>query len=190
MSPIPSPQIEAVLPGDFPASDNPYVISERGLQRLLELADFVDKLPPDRFNIRRWFTSPKSDMTESPLKEPCGTTGCLLGWATELWPHHWSVAYYVSTHSSEWRMEPQPDGHGDIDIVPCLTSPAAISFTAATLYFALRNFEANYLFSNYKPMTAAEAAERLRVFVRLRREHHVENVISLVEQELEEKRTE
>lgn len=48
--------------------------------RLLKLADFLDKLPTDRFNINT-FVGPdwkgKTDLS-------CGTTACMFGWATTM----------------------------------------------------------------------------------------------------------
>lgn len=45
-------------------------------ERLLMLASFLERLPPERFNFRRW-------ASEEDLNS-CGTTACALGWATTI----------------------------------------------------------------------------------------------------------
>jgi hypothetical protein len=39
-------------------------------ERLLELADFIEKLPPEAFEMEDWVT-----------QNECGTTACIAGWA-------------------------------------------------------------------------------------------------------------
>lgn len=49
-------------------------------QRLLSLADFLQKLPKKRFNYNHWVGEDwggKADLS-------CGTTACALGWATTM----------------------------------------------------------------------------------------------------------
>ena len=49
-------------------------------RRLLKLADFLDTVPPKRFDFRYWVGSTwkgKEDLS-------CGTTACALGWATTM----------------------------------------------------------------------------------------------------------
>lgn len=51
-----------------------------GLRRLLKLADFLDALPPARFDYGVWVRSDwqgSSDLS-------CGTAACALGWATTI----------------------------------------------------------------------------------------------------------
>jgi hypothetical protein len=48
--------------------------------RLLLLADFLDQLPPERFDFRHWVGS---DWEGDP-ELSCGTTACALGWATTI----------------------------------------------------------------------------------------------------------
>lgn len=55
---------------------------EEGNRRLLVLADFLEKLPPERFDFSRWVGEKwggKPDLS-------CGTTACGMGWATTAVP--------------------------------------------------------------------------------------------------------
>lgn len=47
--------------------------------RLLKLADFLDTVPDERFNFRRWVSSNWDGKTPLHL---CNTTACAFGWAT------------------------------------------------------------------------------------------------------------
>ena len=87
---------------------------EEGNRRLLVLADFLEKLPPERFDFSRWV----GDKWGGKPDLSCGTTACGMGWATtavpeaklELRRHSSSVAYgshgfaYVCHES--WPYEP------------------------------------------------------------------------------------
>ncbi len=49
-------------------------------RRLLKLADFLDTVPEERFNFRKWVNNDwggKADLS-------CGTQACALGWATTI----------------------------------------------------------------------------------------------------------
>ncbi len=48
--------------------------------RLLLLADFLDKLPPERFRFATWV----GDTWGGKPDLSCGTTACALGWATTI----------------------------------------------------------------------------------------------------------
>ncbi len=48
--------------------------------RLLLLADFLDKLPPERFNYAAWVGHDWKEMEDLS----CGTTACALGWAATM----------------------------------------------------------------------------------------------------------
>lgn len=54
--------------------------NKRKQKRILKLADFMEKLPPKRFNFLRWVGT---DWKGAP-DFSCGTTGCALGWATTM----------------------------------------------------------------------------------------------------------
>ena len=49
-------------------------------RRLLKLADFLEALPPKRFNYCHWV----GDDWEGAANLSCGTTACALGWATTM----------------------------------------------------------------------------------------------------------
>lgn len=49
-------------------------------RRLLKLADFLDKLPPERFDYSSWV----GDDWGGRQDLSCGTTACALGWATTM----------------------------------------------------------------------------------------------------------
>ena len=51
------------------------------IERLIHLANFLERLPPEKFDFGHWV-----DTTTYEGKEDfsCGTTGCALGWATTL----------------------------------------------------------------------------------------------------------
>lgn len=49
-------------------------------QRLLKLADFLDKLPPKRFNFSSWV----GHSWEGKADLSCGTNACAMGWATTI----------------------------------------------------------------------------------------------------------
>ena len=59
-------------------------------KRLLALADFLNKLPEEKFDYSSWFFSSEdieydyetvNRVKNRALKNSCGTTGCALGWA-------------------------------------------------------------------------------------------------------------
>ena len=47
---------------------------------LLDLANFLDKLPPERFKYNDWVGKDWG----GKLDLSCGTTACALGWATQI----------------------------------------------------------------------------------------------------------
>lgn len=49
-------------------------------ERLLHLADFLEKLPPGRFNYHHWV----GDDWKGHQDLSCGTTACALGWAATM----------------------------------------------------------------------------------------------------------
>lgn len=51
-----------------------------GNRRLLVLADFLEKLPPKRFDMGNWV----GHDWQGAADLSCGTTACMLGWATTI----------------------------------------------------------------------------------------------------------
>lgn len=58
-----------------------------GNRRLLKLADFLEKLPSEKFDISNWASNEKFEADSwiapnmSALEKDCGTVACALGWA-------------------------------------------------------------------------------------------------------------
>lgn len=109
-------------------------------QRLLLLADFLEKLPPEQFDYEVWVGSAwKGDPTLS-----CGTPACALGWATampefqalglRLTKQHGSSHCYISTADSDAEVTT----HGDT---------YRTSLAAACDIFEIGFEDAEYLFS-------------------------------------------
>ena len=54
---------------------------------LLELSEFLEKLDPDRFDIRTWRRPSKKTVgfvSDEALLTDCNTVACAIGWATTL----------------------------------------------------------------------------------------------------------
>lgn len=67
------------------------------VERLLKLADFLEKIPEDHFDMDNWvsvdsfvdeetYVIEQKHLPGDPEKLSCGTTACAFGWATALWP--------------------------------------------------------------------------------------------------------
>jgi hypothetical protein len=65
------------------------------IKGLLKLGRFLKRLPKQNFNQGHWF-----EETKSEIKEDCGTTGCVAGWAATLFPHRFAKETY-DTFTSE-----------------------------------------------------------------------------------------
>ena len=55
--------------------------------RLLKLADFLDTVPPEKFDFDVWCNGGRGEVggrVEVPDLNVCGTTACALGWATAI----------------------------------------------------------------------------------------------------------
>ena len=53
------------------------------IKRLRQLADLLDRVPEEKFDMSRWARHLPPDMDPSK-EEECGTSACALGWATTL----------------------------------------------------------------------------------------------------------
>lgn len=54
-----------------------------------QLADFLETVSDERVQMNSWFSGPKTlNAPKDPRKflDRCGTTACIGGWATYLWP--------------------------------------------------------------------------------------------------------
>ena len=66
---------------------------------LLELADFLEKLDQQRFDIRTWRRPNKKSVgfvSDEQLLNDCNTVACAIGWATTL-PSWKSSGFYMGT---------------------------------------------------------------------------------------------
>lgn len=49
-------------------------------QRLNQLADHIEKLPPHQFSMDRWVFQDGRSYYYTPVTGHCGTTACIAGW--------------------------------------------------------------------------------------------------------------
>ena len=66
---------------------------------LLELADFLEKLDPNRFDIRTWRRPSKDSVgfvSDKQLLTDCNTVACAIGWAVTL-PKWKAAGFYMGT---------------------------------------------------------------------------------------------
>lgn len=77
-------------------------------ERLLILADFLDTVPEDRFDMRRWADAGFSD-------GKCGTRACALGWACTILEFQQLGLYLEEQYpdTTDRRFAPALDYHGD-----------------------------------------------------------------------------
>lgn len=117
--------------------------------RLLKLADFLEKLPPERFNYAHWVGLDwKGDPNLS-----CGTTACALGWATTI----------PSLQKAGLTLHQPREACGAGFVALCGEEPPnyltenSISEMAAMRVFGLTSEEATFLFYPYTDMDGHES---------------------------------
>jgi hypothetical protein len=112
-----------------------------GKRRLLKLADFLETVPRKRLDMSIFATG---DLRE------CGTSGCALGWATQI-PSFRRAGLYLDETSPRLRGRPR------------IVDP----FQVAREFFDLSAYDAADLFTpNYDGSdTPKEVAKRFRKFV-------------------------
>jgi hypothetical protein len=130
--------------------------------RLLKLADFLDKLPPERFDIYDWVGSDfRGDVDLS-----CGTTACAIGWATTI-PEFRQLGLSLNIQANCYSHR--------IIATPVLDLGGGITlhgFDAAGHLFDITREDAYYLFdtgqvdSLPRDATPADVANRIREFVK------------------------
>lgn len=69
----------------------------QGNERLLRLAEFLEALPPKRFDYCKWVGT--DWLGDAELS--CGTTACALGWATTM-PEFRKLGLRLETESFAW----------------------------------------------------------------------------------------
>lgn len=129
--------------------------TQEQLDRLSRLADFLDTLPPERFDFGTWASD--ADINQ------CGTTACALGWATTI-PEFQALGL---------QLRPVED-----PIIKCFvaleswvddSNTFAASIAACGSVFGLTSKEAQYLFfpEYHLPFDASanQVAAHIRKFV-------------------------
>lgn len=122
--------------------------------RLLKLADRLDTVPPDRFDLDAWF--------QSFTEDECGTAACAVGWACTI-PEFNAAGFRAEMSDDGYCLCPQ--------YIPADTGPVYTSWAAVREFFGLTQPEADRLFfAGSYPLdsdpTPAEVAARIRGFVR------------------------
>lgn len=131
--------------------------------KLLQLADFLEQLPPERFDFCHWVSGDWEQ--EQPLSlYSCGTAGCAGGWATVIWPDELKLINQVPTLRGEVTDYGEP----------------IVGVDALAKFFGIRREESVYLFlpeGEFAPelrgkkqlprtATATEVAAHIRQFVK------------------------
>lgn len=94
--------------------------------KLNQLADFLETIKADRFNMNFW--------ASGQLNE-CGTIGCAVGWATQIFPE----LKLVETH-----------GVGETYLIVCFNG--LLGFDALTEFFRITYAQSSYIFDpDYYP---------------------------------------
>jgi hypothetical protein len=123
-----------------------------GKQRLLELADFLDRLPPDcEFDMDDFATNIEGG------KPKCGTAACAAGWAATI-PSFQHAGYRLTRYLAFGTVTPEFDGE--------------TGFEALRQFFDMDDYEVTKAFDNYDPDTEEKqpndpkaAAKRIRDLV-------------------------
>lgn len=124
-------------------------MNEQGRKNLEELADFLSKLPEERFDYSSWVGAGwqgKPDLS-------CGTTACALGWAMQL-PFAKEIGAFLYQHRGMVEFH-GPEGH------------VSAGKIAETL-FDLELWEHDHLFypdDSESGMTAKDVAKKIRNFL-------------------------
>lgn len=71
------------------------------IERILQLADFIEKLSPERFDISLWIKAPDRFLTNQQLIHDCGTCACIGGWAQMLFNDPYEDSISHSQHAFE-----------------------------------------------------------------------------------------
>lgn len=113
-----------------------------GKNRLLKLADFLETVDKNRFDLSLW-----RELRFSPSK--CGTVACAVGWATTI-PSFKKAGFTFESNAPKYKTYD--------------------SWEAVTKFFSLDNLDAFYLFSifdyNDENPTPKMVTKRIRSFVK------------------------
>lgn len=129
-------------------------------RRLLKLADFLEKLPKEKFDYGVWAEDQTHSGKCDSRMTACGTAGCALGWACTIPSfRRLGVRLDVST-TGNCAYPVTVNGRG---------KPDYGATEVAQLLFGLNPNEANYLFyegtsSNYYLHSPKNVAKKIRKF--------------------------
>lgn len=139
---------------------------------LLELSEFLEKLDPDRFDIRTWRRPSKKAVgfvSDDELLTDCNTVACAIGWATTL--TSWKDAgFYMDTlEITQEQLSHSMSKPYTMAIVKWKGNSAIDSYEAiqAGLNLPVRMAEVLFDYNNYadEELTGPETvAERIREF--------------------------
>lgn len=139
---------------------------------LLELADFLEKLDPNRFDIRTWRRPSKDSVgfvSDEQLLTDCNTVACAIGWAVTL-PNWKDAGFYIDRlditkeHLSSPLSKPYTmaiikwKGNPDIDSYDALQAGLNLPIGMAEVLFDFNNY-ADEEYTDGKTV-----AERIREF--------------------------
>lgn len=146
-------------------------------KRLLKLADKLETVPPNEFDLGFWF------MPDNRNKKDCGATACAFGWACsipsfkragltrDVKAHEGNGVVFSPTSQAELR-----DCRLEVNATGCQymsASDKCKDFCAASLFFGISSKDVDYLFTDDEydrgnKTTPKQVAKRIRKFVRQR----------------------
>lgn len=116
-------------------------------RRLLLLADLLDRVPPDKFNMSTWASSHLPVMRRRPR---CASAACALGWATTI---------------PEFGLELVANVGSCTGTVRCIDNHSASELYAACRTFGINYRTADKLFMEGFAMTPKGKARQIRRLV-------------------------
>lgn len=150
-----------------------------GNKRLLKLAEFLDRLPPKRFDYSIWV----GEDWQGAQDLSCGTTGCALGWAAAMPEFQKLGVKLVGQSLMSVQLEEAVRAEAERrppNLTECMAWAKVIwpdkkcseSFDTAAELFGLEGYEATDLFtpeSNEYKATPKYVAKKIRKFVKGRK---------------------
>lgn len=139
---------------------------------LLELSEFLEKLDPDRFDIRTWRRPSKKTVgfvSDEALLTDCNTVACAIGWATTLTSWKDAGFYIDALEITQEQLSHPMSKPYTMAIVKWKGNSAIDSYDAihAGLNLPVRMAEVLFDYNNYadEELTDPETvAERIREF--------------------------
>lgn len=153
---------------------------------LLELADFLEKLDPNRFDIRTWRRPSKDSVgfvSDEQLITDCKTVACAIGWAVTL-PKWKDAGFYMDTfditkeHLSNPLSTPYTmaivkwQGNSAIDSYDALQAGLNLPTGMAEVLFDFNNY------ADEEFTSAQTVAERIREFCNTPSEELMDLIVS------------